>query len=174
MLIKETIISHPWEENSEPFSLLSALCCANTRAYMNIYLSMYLSVYFQWPKGNAGVLSPELMAEKLQFCFCECIAMVCGQTPVTFSCVSESTFLLKYSKRVPRNGWHCVGLGTEGIALLQMLQLLTENLGASVLWLSISFLGVLISKIMFITLSKKGWLHNSPVSFQRQQLNANF
>lgn len=99
---------------------------------------------------------------------------VCGQTPVTFSCVSESTFLLKYRKRVPRNGWHCVGLGTEGIALLQMLQLLTENLGASVLWLSISFLGVLISKIMLITLSKKGWLHNNLVNFQRQQLNANY
>lgn len=49
VLIKETIISHAGEENGEPFSLPTAPCCANTRAYMDI------DVYFQWPNGNAGV-----------------------------------------------------------------------------------------------------------------------
>lgn len=148
------------------FPSLNTVLCKHTCLYE--YISIYICIHvFSVAKWKCRCLSPELVAEKLQFCFCECIAMVCGQTPVTFSCVSESTFLLKCRKRVPRNGWYCVGLGTEGIALLQMLQLLTENLGASVLWLSISFLGVLISKIMFITLSKKGWLHNNPASFQR-------
>lgn len=155
----------------DPLTSFQQLCCANTRAYIDKYLYRY---EFSVAKWKCRCLSPEFVAEKLQFCFCEYIAMACGQTPVTFSCVSESTFLLKYRKRVPRNGWHCVGLGTEGIALLQMLQLLSENLGASVLWLSISFLGVLISKIMLRTLSEKGWLHNNLVNFQRQQLNANF
>lgn len=168
VLIKETIISHAGEENREPFSLLTAPCCTNTMC-----LYGYICV-FPVAKWKCRCWSPALVSEKLQFCFCEYIAMACGQTPVTFSCVSESTFLLKYRKRVPRNGWHCVGLGTEGFALLQMLQLLTENLGASVLWLSISVLGVLISKIMLITLSKKAWLHNNLVHFQRQRLNVNF
>lgn len=113
-------------------------CAVQTLVPIYIYVYVYISIsiylyVFSVAKWKCRCLSPELVAEKLQFCFCECIAVVCGQTPVTFSCVRESTFLLKCRKRMPRNGCHCVGLGTEGIALLQMLQLLAENLGASVL-----------------------------------------
>lgn len=99
--------------------------------------------------------------------------MAFGQIQVIFNCVSENTFCSDAGKECPASGWRCVFLGSEGIALLQMLQLLTENLRASVLWLSIYILEVLISKMMLITLSNKGGFHNNLVTSPTQQLNAN-